>query len=52
MAKFMSFARMRQSVWVSPFGDPTFSDPTFSDPSDPTFSDLTLKRVISLVFLF
>ena len=30
---------------VSPFGDPTFSDPTYSDPSDPTFSDLTLKRV-------
>ena len=38
--------------WVSPFGDPTFSDSTISDPSNPTLSDLTLKRVVSLVFLF
>ena len=27
-----------------------FLTPLFSDPSDPTFSDLTLKRVVSLVF--
>ena len=45
LAKF-GVGQLGSSYQVSPFGDPTFSDPCLADESDPTFSGLTLKRVV------